>query len=78
MICIRSQPANLRHIIKAAIHTITGDAMADDAYPPAETIHVYYRKVLVRCADELELSEYVNRFKTDSDFGNAIGRLVCL
>ena len=48
MICIRSQPANLRHIIKAAIRTITGDAMADDAYPPAETIHVYYQKVLLR------------------------------
>ena len=52
--------------------------MADDAYPPADTINTYYQKVLVNCANELELSEYVSRFKMDFDFGNAIGRLVCL
>jgi hypothetical protein len=52
--------------------------MANNAYPPADTIHTYYRKVLVSCADELEHSEYVDRFKTDTDFGNAIGRLVRL
>ena len=78
MICIRSQPPNLRCVIKAAIYTVTGDAMANDAYPPADTIYTYYRKVLINCANELELSAYVNRLKNDADFGNAIGRLVGL
>ena len=66
LISIRMQPPALRQIIRAAIRQVIGDAIFDNAYPPASDELTYFRKTLQSCTRKLKHGGYAERFKNRS------------
>jgi hypothetical protein len=76
LIKLRSQPSELRSIIRAAINMITGDAMHETPYRSTDSLVSYNRHILWKSARFLNFSLYAKRFVQDHEFGKVIGRTV--
>ncbi|KAF8056056.1 hypothetical protein FPV67DRAFT_1678529 [Lyophyllum atratum] len=70
------QPPNVRAVIKAAIRQVTGDALFNDAYPPAPSIDGYLHQMLIRLANELSLFALRDRLTIDRVLVSHISRLL--
>ena len=77
MISIKAQSPPLQTIVKAAIRTVTGDALFSTAYPSAVTVADYFRNTLRTTAEDLKFSTLSQAFEEDRMFVETISRLVC-
>ena len=76
LVTIGSQSSSLKLIIKRAIDKTTADLVFDNTYHPADALSRYYRRSLWALARHLNFADYETRFDQDTNFGNAIGRVV--
>ena len=76
VIKINLQPMELRTMIKAAILTVTSDAIHTTVYRPVDKLTSYYCSTLYISAKQLGLRGYVRRCAEDGEFLRALIRVV--
>lgn len=71
-----AQPAPVYTLIKAGINKVVADGLFLSAYPDVLTIEDYYRHLLNKTAEDLNLTAISTRLKTDTIFFEHISRIV--
>ncbi|KAG5637418.1 hypothetical protein H0H81_004625, partial [Sphagnurus paluster] len=70
-----AQPAPVYTLIKAGINKVVADGLFLSAYPDVLTIEDYYRHLLNKTAEDLNLTAISTCLKTDTIFFEQIGRI---
>jgi hypothetical protein len=77
-ISLKAQPNHMKLVLKSAITSITGATLFKTAFPPldSEESREHYRKILIKCANNIENEELRERFKQDDNIVVASARVV--